>query len=398
MSGPAVDVIIAARNEARRVGACIAALRQQASAGPLRIFVVDNASQDDTARRAAECGADVVHEPRRGRGAARNAGLRATGGDLVAFLDAHVVVDPNWMNRMVRQFADPRLGGCHSALDFRAANRRVARFLSRTAASADSPVFVDSVRGEHSLYPWLSTAGCMYRRAAVESVGGFNEGMIACEDVELSWRVVTRGYRLGYVADTSAAHYEERSWLAFVTKGWTYGRGAAQIEALYRLHGARTVFERIRVRKRAPEAVLGSVSYLVGFRLQQLGLRMGVVPRLEPIPLRPVDAGFRPWFSWTAQQRLRISPRVVFWTYEDQPVSVLVQPAARRRFALDGTGDFVWRLLASEHCRDEIAGRIATAYGVAPETAAQDLDALIAELGDSGVIEREAAAGEEQPT
>src|SRR5579862_9469956 len=105
MPQPAVDVIIAARDEARRVAACVAALQRQGYAGPLRICVVDNASRDDTAGRGPEWGADVVQEPRLGSGAARNAGLRATGGDLVAFLDAHVVVDPDWIDRMVQQFA-----------------------------------------------------------------------------------------------------------------------------------------------------------------------------------------------------------------------------------------------------------------------------------------------------
>jgi glycosyltransferase involved in cell wall biosynthesis len=396
MSGPAVDVIIAARDEARSVGACVASLRHQAYAGPLRVCVVDDASRDDTATRAAACGADILCAPRRGRAAARNAGLRATGGELVAFLDAHVVVDPNWVERMAQRFVDPRLGGCQSMIDQRAASPRAARFLERTAALADYHVLADSVRGERNLFPWLSTASCMYRRAALESVGGFDERMVACEDVELSWRVVTRGYRLGYVAETCAAHYDTRSWLAFVTKGCAYGRGAAQIESLYRLHGARTTFQRIRMGHRHPEAVLGSLSYVVGFRLQQLGIRVGLAARPEPIPLHPVDAVFRPWFFWTAHEQLRISPWVVYWMHEGAPVSVLVQPSVRRRFVLEGTGDCVWRLLAGEYSRDDIAYRISTAYGIAPETAAQDLDTLIAELCDTDVIERHAAAGEER--
>jgi len=138
VSEPAVDVIIAARNEARRIGSCVAALRRQDYPGRLRVCVVDNASDDATAARAAASGAEVVHERRRGRGAARNAGLRATDGDFVAFVDAHVVVGSDWVRRMVEAFTDSRVGGCQGVLDYCASDRRVRRFLHTTAELSDA--------------------------------------------------------------------------------------------------------------------------------------------------------------------------------------------------------------------------------------------------------------------
>lgn len=390
MSSPAVDVIIAARDEAERVGACVGALRRQDYEGPVRVCVVDNASRDATASRAAACGAEVLQEPKRGCGAARNAGLRATGATLVAFLDAHVIVEPDWVRRMVEPFADPRIGGCQSMINCRAVDRRVERYLRASSALSNDRIVADSVGGERNLYPWLATSNCMYRRAALEDAGGFNEHLVACEDVELSWRVIARGYRLGYVSDASATHYDGRSWLAFVTKGFSYGRGAAQVARMYRSHGARTRFQRAGARQRRPETLLASLSYRLGFRLQQLGLRAGLARPLEPAPLRAVEAEFRPWFAWTQDARLRISPRAIFWLYEDRPMSVIVQPSVRRRSVLEGAGDFVWRLLAREQARDDIAGRMVAAYGVAPQTAARDLDDLIEELRAAGLVEHDA--------
>src|SRR5262245_59483306 len=256
MVAPAVDVIIAARDEGKWVGACIDALRRQDYHRPLCICVVDNASTDDTASVAAAHGAEVLREPRRGRGAARNSALRATHATLVAFLDAHIIVEPDWMRLMVERFDDPRIGGCQSRIDYRAVDRRVQHYLQRSAARRAEHLAADSIRGERNLFPWVSTAGCIYRRAALDSAGAFNEHLVACEDVELSWRVVARGYRLGYVADAGAAHYEGRSWWRFVSKGFAYGRGAAQIESLYRLQGAHTTFGRLAVRHREAEDVL----------------------------------------------------------------------------------------------------------------------------------------------
>ena len=177
MSEPAVDVIIAARDEARCVAACIDALRRQTYAGDLRICVIDDGSRDGTAGVAATHGAEVLSAPRRGRGAARNAGLRATSGQLVAFLDAHVVIAPDWVRRMVEPFGDPRIGGCQSAIEHRAIAPRVERYLRASAALSADCILADTVRGERNLYPWLSSGHCIYRRAAVESAGGVSPGV-----------------------------------------------------------------------------------------------------------------------------------------------------------------------------------------------------------------------------
>lgn len=72
-----------------------------------RAIVVDNGSTDRTAEVAAELGATVVHEPRRGFGAACWAGLGAADADVVCFMDADASFDPEQLPRV----ADPVLAG-----------------------------------------------------------------------------------------------------------------------------------------------------------------------------------------------------------------------------------------------------------------------------------------------
>jgi glycosyltransferase involved in cell wall biosynthesis len=59
-----------------------------------RAIVVDNGSTDGSAEIAARAGATVVAEPRRGFGAACDAGLRAATGEIVCFMDADASLDP----------------------------------------------------------------------------------------------------------------------------------------------------------------------------------------------------------------------------------------------------------------------------------------------------------------
>lgn len=70
-------------------------------------IVADNGSSDDSARIAAELGAKVVHEPRRGFGAAAHAGLLAATAEIVCFADADGSLDPAQLPRV----AEPVLNG-----------------------------------------------------------------------------------------------------------------------------------------------------------------------------------------------------------------------------------------------------------------------------------------------
>jgi glycosyltransferase involved in cell wall biosynthesis len=70
-------------------------------------IVVDNGSTDGSGALAAELGAHVVHEPRRGFGAACWAGLQAAGGDVVCFMDCDASFDPRELPRV----ADPVAAG-----------------------------------------------------------------------------------------------------------------------------------------------------------------------------------------------------------------------------------------------------------------------------------------------
>lgn len=68
-------------------------------------IVVDNGSTDDSAAVAAALGAEVVHEPRRGYGAAVHTGLEHASADIVCFLDADGSLDTRELAPLVRAVA-----------------------------------------------------------------------------------------------------------------------------------------------------------------------------------------------------------------------------------------------------------------------------------------------------
>ncbi|HET7095154.1 MAG TPA: glycosyltransferase family 2 protein, partial [Thermomicrobiales bacterium] len=91
-SRPTLAVVIPALNEAEAIGPVVAEIsavlnRCDLGVAPAGVFVVDNGSDDATARRAADAGAIVVPEPRRGYGRACLSGVLAAAADLIALMD-----------------------------------------------------------------------------------------------------------------------------------------------------------------------------------------------------------------------------------------------------------------------------------------------------------------------
>jgi glycosyltransferase involved in cell wall biosynthesis len=84
-----IDVILPVLDEAEALPWVLE--RMPAGFAPL---VVDNGSSDGSARLAAELGARVVDEPRRGFGAACHTGLVAARSEVVCFMDADASLDP----------------------------------------------------------------------------------------------------------------------------------------------------------------------------------------------------------------------------------------------------------------------------------------------------------------
>ncbi|MGI5521513.1 glycosyltransferase family 2 protein [Micromonospora sp. CA-259024] len=98
-----IDVVLPCLDEAAALPAVLAGLPPG-----YRAIVVDNGSTDGSPEVAAEHGARVVHEPRRGYGAAVHTGLLATDAELVCVLDADGSFDPAELPRLVAAVLDGR--------------------------------------------------------------------------------------------------------------------------------------------------------------------------------------------------------------------------------------------------------------------------------------------------
>jgi len=102
-----ISLIIPAYNEERYLARCLDAVSAQAA--PLyEVIVVDNASTDRTVEVARSYPfVKLLHESRRGRVFAQNAGFNAATGTIVARIDADAVLPQDWTTHILAYFDRP---------------------------------------------------------------------------------------------------------------------------------------------------------------------------------------------------------------------------------------------------------------------------------------------------
>jgi glycosyltransferase involved in cell wall biosynthesis len=186
---PLVSAVIAVHDGERFLGEAIASVLAQ-TYEPLECVVVDDGSSDRSPEIAVAAGERVrlVRQPRRGAAAARNAGARAARGELLAFLDADDVWEPEKIERQVALFRErPELGFVYCGLrQIDADGHELERSAPPEPAQALRSILLN-------VPPFIGLAQTgVVRREAFWAAGGFDESMTNAEDSDLAWRLVSQ--------------------------------------------------------------------------------------------------------------------------------------------------------------------------------------------------------------
>jgi len=194
MSSPSrVSVVIPTYNYASFVGRAIESVLWQSYA-PIECIVVDDGSTDETAPvlERYRHRVQIIRIPNRGVSQARNEGIRAARGSLVAFLDSDDWWRPEKIATQVRFLdANPAVAvvGCGVAVADPCGNIR-GEFPGRRSSRSRRRDF----QGVALRRSWVmgSASGALIRRSALEEVGLFNSCLAAAEDWDLWLRVAAR--------------------------------------------------------------------------------------------------------------------------------------------------------------------------------------------------------------
>ncbi len=225
---PMVSVVICAYNAERTMRPCLESLRKLDYPN-YEVVIVDDGSRD----RTAEISMDfpefrLIRQPNRGLSVARNVGMHAARGELIAYTDSDCVVDPHWLTFMVRAMVEGGFDGCGGP---NYAPHEEGRVEGCVAASPGAPCHVLTAedRAEH-------LAGCnmVFSKSALLEVGGFDPQFTSAgDDVDICWRMLDGGLRLGFCPAAFVWHFRRNTVKAYYGQQRGYGRAEAMLYAKY---------------------------------------------------------------------------------------------------------------------------------------------------------------------
>jgi GT2 family glycosyltransferase len=216
---PKVSVVVCVYNGERTMDSCLASL-EKLNYRNYEVIVVNDGSTDGT-RQIAE-GYDyirLIHQENQGLSEARNVGMRAATGEIVAFTDADCMADPDWLTHLVARFQSSEFAAVGGPNLTPPDDSFVASCVA-VSPGAPTHVLLDDEVAEH-----IPGCNMAFRSEALEAIAGFDPIFRAAgDDVDLCWRLQNKGYKIGFCAAAVVWHYRRNTISDYVKQQRGYGK------------------------------------------------------------------------------------------------------------------------------------------------------------------------------
>lgn len=174
------SIIIPAFNEEKLISLCLQSIKEiDYPKDKMEIIVVDNGSIDNTRKIAKSFGAQILKDDIKNVSGLRNLGANISRGDILAFIDADCVVSKDWLKKA-------------EIYNYR---KDVAAWGSPPVPPNEATWVQDTwyiVRQKENMIQnvdWLESMNLFVKKDLFLLINGFNEKLVTCEDVDLSYRI-----------------------------------------------------------------------------------------------------------------------------------------------------------------------------------------------------------------
>ena len=214
---PRVSVIVCSYNGSRTLRDCCDGL-QRLEYPDYEVIVVDDGSTDSTGAIAESYGFRVIRTENRGLSRARNTGLAAATGEIVAYIDDDAYPDPDWLTYLVLTLSSSSHVGVGGPNLTPAEDGPVAQCVARAPGNPTHVLLTDE-EAEH-----LPGCNMAFRKSALEAIGGFDPRFrTAGDDVDVCWRLREQGWTLGFSPAATVWHHRRSSVSAYLRQQLSYG-------------------------------------------------------------------------------------------------------------------------------------------------------------------------------
>lgn len=182
----------------------------------LEILLIDNNSNDGTAKLLQESGHRVLFEAAPGCGTARNRGIQEAQGEYIACTDVDCVLDPRWIQDLLEGFTHQQIGAVAGTIKPYRLDNPIIRYEALTLRSP-------SHCPEHHLFlPTACTANVMYRAEVFRRVG-LLLNQSGGEEVDLNWRMQSlTPYRIHFLQQGGIVYHRYRADIRALCRSQRY--------------------------------------------------------------------------------------------------------------------------------------------------------------------------------
>src|SRR5215203_4679232 len=221
---PKASVVVCTYNGAKTLESCLESLARL-DYPDYEVIVVNDGSHDESAAIASRFDVQLITTKNMGLSSARNTGAHAATGEIVAYMDDDAWADPHWLKYMVDSFesgSDAAVGGPNIP----PGDGNVVADSVENAPGGPVHVLISDREAEH-------VPGCnmAFRREALLEIGGFDtQFRTAGDDVDICWRILERGWTIGFNPGAVVTHHRRKSIRTYWRQQWGYGKAEAQLE------------------------------------------------------------------------------------------------------------------------------------------------------------------------
>ncbi|WP_051261823.1 glycosyltransferase [Desulfovibrio inopinatus] len=224
--GPRISVVVCAYNAESTIRGCLASFAC-INYPNFEVIVVDDGSTDATGVLADEFAARasyirVIHQENKGLSEARNVGLFASTGEIVAYTDSDCYVDPDWLSYMALAFLDERFAAIGGPNLPPPEDNHVAACVAVSPGAPTHVLLTDEV-AEH-----IPGCNMAFRKEELMRIGGFDSLYRAAgDDVDVCWRLQDQKKLIGFCASMLVWHHRRNTIAAYLRQQRGYGRAEA---------------------------------------------------------------------------------------------------------------------------------------------------------------------------
>jgi GT2 family glycosyltransferase len=224
MPWPRISVVVCSYNGELTLPDCLEGLSKLRYPN-FEVIVVDDGSTDATADVARSHGYCPITTANLGLSNARNVGLEAATGEIVAYLDDDTRPDPHWLTHLAAVFMSTEHAGVGGPNLSPSSDGLIADCV---AEAPGNPVHILLSDREAEHIPGCNMA---FRKGCLQAIGGFDPRFrVAGDDVDACWRLQEREWTLGFSPAAVVLHHRRGSIRAYWKQQFGYGKAEALLE------------------------------------------------------------------------------------------------------------------------------------------------------------------------